>query len=416
MPASMLTRIRTVLLSSLLLIVVLALMSSSANAQTPRVAVRVGDTTSLPGQQNTVISVYMDNNFPSQDVVTGFEISIRLGFPDIMEFQVDTVPETFRTYFQCLAPTNYTSGMECTQWIQVDTVEAVEWWQCQSWSGDDCLSWLAVDSTQEFDSVYYEPTWDSMYSQEMEIVIGSVDTTGTLVSGWEVLRVESGSGDGQSMTIYGAADFYGGPATPGIEPQTGGLLFRLLADVFEIPDSVTERTVNIEILHEFYDQLSFVDENGDVVGLHYNEVEHTYYYKCLQWAGETCVDWVQVQPPDPDWDWFTVDTLSIPYLDTFEMVPIDGALTVLVPDSGCCVGIRGNANADEEEYVNISDITFLVNYLFGIPTGPEPSCREEGNANGSSDGGLELINISDVTYLVEYLFGIPLGPPPPSCP
>ncbi|MCK4632427.1 MAG: hypothetical protein KAT79_04100, partial [candidate division Zixibacteria bacterium] len=378
--------------------------------------VRVGDTTALPGPQNTVISVYMDNNFSSQTVVTGFEMSIRLGFPDIMEFQVDTVPETFRTYYQCLAPADYTPGMECTQWIQVDTVEAVEWWQCQGWSGDDCLSWLAVDSSQAFDSVYYEPTWDSMYSYEMDIVIGSVDTTGTLVSGWEVFRVESGSGDGQNMTIYGAADFWGGPVTPGIEPQTGGLLFRLLADVFEIPDSVTERTVNIEILHDFYDQLSFVDEDGNVVGLHYNEVVDTNYYRCLQWAGETCTSWERVIPPDPDWDWFTVDTLDIPYLDTFEMVPIDGALTVLVPDSGCCIGIRGNANSDMDERVNISDITFLVDYLFGIPTGPEPACREEGNANGSSDGGLELINISDVTYLVEYLFGIPLGSPPPDCP
>ena len=35
--------------------------------------------------------------------------------------------------------------------------------------------------------------------------------------------------------------------------------------------------------------------------------------------------------------------------------------------------------------------------------------------NGFDDGGLELINISDITYLVEYLFGIPLGAPPPSC-
>ncbi|MCK4633074.1 MAG: hypothetical protein KAT79_07355, partial [candidate division Zixibacteria bacterium] len=81
----MLTRRSTILLSSLLLIVILTLTTSSANAE-PRVAVRVGDTTALPGQQNTVISVYMDNNFSSQTVVTGFEMSIRLGFPDIMEF------------------------------------------------------------------------------------------------------------------------------------------------------------------------------------------------------------------------------------------------------------------------------------------------------------------------------------------
>ena len=80
---------------------------------------------------------------------------------------------------------------------------------------------------------------------------------------------------------------------------------------------------------------------------------------------------------------------------------------------GCCIGIRGNANADGNEDINISDITYLVDYLFGIPLGPVPPCPEEGNANGDGTGD---INISDITYLVDYLFGIPLGPAPPACP
>ena len=80
---------------------------------------------------------------------------------------------------------------------------------------------------------------------------------------------------------------------------------------------------------------------------------------------------------------------------------------------GCCIGIRGNANGDEGESLNISDITYLVDYLFGIPLGSAPPCQEEGNANGDL---AEQINISDITYLVEYLFGIPLGPAPPACP
>ncbi len=80
---------------------------------------------------------------------------------------------------------------------------------------------------------------------------------------------------------------------------------------------------------------------------------------------------------------------------------------------GCCIGIRGNANGDEGEDINISDITYLVDYLFGIPLGPAPPCPEEGNANGDGSGD---INISDITYLVEYLFGIPLGLAPPACP
>ncbi len=79
---------------------------------------------------------------------------------------------------------------------------------------------------------------------------------------------------------------------------------------------------------------------------------------------------------------------------------------------GCCVGIRGNVNNDPEESVNITDITYLVSYLFGIPPGPEPICREEGNVNGDET---EAINIADITYLVDYLFGIPLGPAPQPC-
>ncbi len=80
---------------------------------------------------------------------------------------------------------------------------------------------------------------------------------------------------------------------------------------------------------------------------------------------------------------------------------------------GCCWDIRGNANGDDGENVNVSDVTYLVEYLFGIPTGPAPVCQEEGNANGDDD---ENVNVSDVTYLVEYLFGIPTGPAPPLCP
>ncbi|MDH4157275.1 MAG: M28 family metallopeptidase [candidate division Zixibacteria bacterium] len=83
------------------------------------------------------------------------------------------------------------------------------------------------------------------------------------------------------------------------------------------------------------------------------------------------------------------------------------------PPVGCCLYSRGNANGDGEDKVNISDVTYLVDFLFGIPTGPDPACWEEGNANGD---GEEKVNVSDVSYLIAYLFGIPAGPPPPACP
>lgn len=79
----------------------------------------------------------------------------------------------------------------------------------------------------------------------------------------------------------------------------------------------------------------------------------------------------------------------------------------------CCYGMRGNANGDPEDKVNISDVTYLTEYLFGTPAGPAPNCMEEGNANGDPE---EKVNITDVTFLVQYLFGVPAGPLPPDCP
>jgi len=79
----------------------------------------------------------------------------------------------------------------------------------------------------------------------------------------------------------------------------------------------------------------------------------------------------------------------------------------------CCLASRGNANGDATDQVNVSDVTYLVEHLFGVPLGPAPTCQSEANANGDP---AEMVNISDITYLVDFLFGIPLGPVPPVCP
>lgn len=79
-------------------------------------------------------------------------------------------------------------------------------------------------------------------------------------------------------------------------------------------------------------------------------------------------------------------------------------------DVGCCVPpLRGNINSDPDDLITVSDLTFIVNYLFG--GGPFPSCDEESNFNGSSNN---FTDINDVTALVEYLFN--QGAPPANCP
>jgi len=77
----------------------------------------------------------------------------------------------------------------------------------------------------------------------------------------------------------------------------------------------------------------------------------------------------------------------------------------------CCVGIRGNINYDPGDSIDISDLVFLVSYMFDDPSGPAAACFEEADLNAD-----ESVDISDLTYIVDYMFGSPNGPAPLPCP
>lgn len=83
---------------------------------------------------------------------------------------------------------------------------------------------------------------------------------------------------------------------------------------------------------------------------------------------------------------------------------VTGSLNIV---AGCCLGDRGNVDNSPDDAADISDLTFLVEYLFG--GGPAPVCEDEANLDG-----LFGVDIADLTYIVEYLFVG--GPPPPPCP
>jgi hypothetical protein len=107
------------------------------------------------------------------------------------------------------------------------------------------------------------------------------------------------------------------------------------------------------------------------------------------------------------WPTENADTLNSPYQVIF--VVDDGRdstdtgivwITVLpynIPSSG----IEGDANGDS--IVDIEDVVFLINYLFGY--GPAPNPPAAGDVNGDC-----FIGISDIIWLLNYLFKE--GPPP----
>jgi len=78
--------------------------------------------------------------------------------------------------------------------------------------------------------------------------------------------------------------------------------------------------------------------------------------------------------------------------------------TFLTSPPTCCV-LRGNVDGFGE--VNVSDLTYLVTFLF--QGGSLPPCEEESDIDYSGE-----VNVSDLTYLVAYLFQG--GPIAPACP
>ena len=82
-----------------------------------------------------------------------------------------------------------------------------------------------------------------------------------------------------------------------------------------------------------------------------------------------------------------------------------GALDIGCP--GCCVGIRGNIDGDPAESIDISDLVYLIDWMFS--GGPPPPCMDEADLNG--DGG---VDIADLVFLIDYMFNE--GPEPVACP
>jgi hypothetical protein len=173
------------------------------------------------------------------------------------------------------------------------------------------------------------------------------DSSGSLTSGWETVIVNSLGGFNHDILITATANDIP-PYTNGIAPQHGELpLIKGIADVYDIPDTMTERTASIHVIVQPPDHFCFTNQDFNCIGIIEGE------------------------------------------LDTTKVTVTGGSLTVLVPICGDIDGSDGNPN--------VADLTYFVEYLFF--EGPLPPVMNMANVDG--EGG---INVADLTYLVEFLF------------
>lgn len=350
---------RAAIATLLIVFVVMGLVSTASAI--PDIIVTVGDTTGNPGQLNSAITVYLDN---FRDTISAFEVWLQLDRPDILKFQTDTV-------------------------TVVDTL----YWKCDLGSYPNCQHEIATDSAN---------------AQRVEIdtvvaTIGNIDTVGTLVSGWQLMITRSVSGTPYDIKIIGLADDLSVPGTKqGIRPQQGGVLFRLRGDIYNVLPDLQDRVAKIKPNADVVQGLfNFSRPNGSAIGIITLIGPDTNYYRCNAWVpphppNNQCLQWVKVASPPYDSMVIKIDTTGI--LDTSKVWLFPGSLTVL--GGFVCGNIDGNLPAN----VDISDLSYLISYLF--LSGPSPVPVAAANVDCSSDGG---IDISDLSALIDNLF-ISLNP------
>ena len=424
----------TGLVSTTMMVGVLALLVSAcptAHGQFPDLIVQVGDTSAVSGAQNTVVSVFLSNY---HDTVAGFNIWLQVDRPDILIFQTNLDSTIDTTRWLCLEYDTINTD-SCIDSIHV-TGDSI-WWRCDVWTGEVCTDSTMVpeDSTHDWS---HPAEWDWFNIDTNEVLIGSIDPVGTLVENWEWVDARSLSGYGTDLNIAGIADMPEPPTTPGIAPQAGGLLIKLVADVLNIPDTLVDREVNILIQSNFLARFNFSRPDGSSIGILQAEVPDTNYWFCEMWAGPTCLVWKRVSSPPADSMEIGLDTIS--YIDTANVWLYDGSLVIDPPPDGkCCwddnpddslilcteniqwacdtlpdsrwtqgadcsgpdpcpLGICGDVDNSGEWPPDISDLVFLVDYMFVGGPAPDPMWQADmADCNGEVD-------ISDLVYMVDFMF------------
>ncbi len=331
-------------------------------AQFPDIEIDVGDTVALPGATNSVISIYLINRI---DTIFGFNLWLQLDRPDIMVFQTDTA-----------------------------TIFETTYWKCFTYNGPDCIDSQLVLETGD---------WDFFHENSYLDTIGNFDTTGTLISGWEMVDSRSISGIGTDINIAGIADVAGGSGgTQGIPPSfEGGVLVKILADIYDISDTLTDRTVSMLVQTNFKDHFGFSKPDGTSLTWVTEERPDTSCFRCTNWVEDppgyfTCFNYIEIS--FGDCDSIDIEMTNVIVLDTANVKVNNGS--VVVGLSAVCGNIDGYMDPME---IDIADLVFLVEFMFNEGPAPEPPWV----ANMNCDE--EMTDIADLVMMVEFMFNE--GPP-----
>ncbi len=354
------------------LILALAVFTPSSSAQIPDVTVQISDTVGAAGTQNSVVTVFLDNPF---DTIAGFELWLRIDNLNLAEFQTDTAT-IIDTFFYVLDTTvcivDQNDDTICTFFDTLEVTEA------------DPFEVTIIDT--------------------FDVVVGNIDTTGTLVAGWDLVASRSIFGVGNDVKVTALARGTPQSTTPLITPQQGGVLFRLLADIKPIPDTVTDNVAGI-FIEPFLDEFNISSPSGASLGIAQFPTVDTSFFRCDSFVPPDsiiCASYTEVS--FPPFDSLFIDTIDVPELCDSATVANDslgnctgteyillrrGSITVL---PGNCGDINGDGN------VGLPDLSALIDHLF---ISFSPIDQVAANVDCSLDGN---VGLPDLSVLIDHLF------------
>ena len=282
------------------------------------------------GDAGSWIPIYLTNIL--QDV-GGFELSLLLDRPDLFKFSSDSVVET--------------------------TIVCID----------------------EFDCDPADTTIDTVQAT-------TVDTAGTVVSGWEIVNGRAISDFNWKLIALAGDTLL--KLTPTGTPRLVARVYIEKIASEELLDTLTDRTAIIYIVKSYN---GFSDPAGMTIGRHDSTVDldSTRY--------DTIISCDTLPPFDCDTTEFASTLDTIYYTDSTEFAFFDGSRTFL----SSCV----NGDVNETGIINATDVIYLVNFLFN--SGPAPTCSlltGDVNCTGTTTA-------ADIIYLVNFVFNS--GPPPGVC-
>lgn len=372
------------------------LISVSLNAQTNRLEVAVGDVFGCPGQYGATVPIYLNN---AEDTVFSYQLWMHLSRPDRIEFVTEQDSILVTKYYHCadwdgedcIDSVECTNGWYCTDSpdydICNDSVFTIGYWHCFDPGQFDCL-----------DSIFLEG-YDFAVVEWTESFAGSLDTTETMTSDWEILHTRSLGEQDHDLLVIGAANLYLPFDIYGIAPQTdNGMLIKAYTNVFDIPDTATERTVEIMMQKEViaYAPL-FYDYYSNAIGMIYDTIPDTHFYRCMQWAdppnNTICLSYERVSTPPYD-SLYIYDQPILVY-DTSQVTITNGSLIVLP----CMIG---DANSDNE--YNLLDILAVIENVYAKNADDEEIWKEDYNCDC-------VVNLLDILDLIDRIYSEPIGQP-----